>query len=129
MKIVQEQPLFRDEVGKMFRLPEGAIFTYGDVIYNPSGRRIDEALLKHEETHSKQQGNHPDLWWQKYLTDTAFRAAEEVEAYRVQYQHAKKVIHDRNKLFRYLYMLATDLSGSMYGNVFTHSEAIQTIKI
>ena len=129
MQIVQEQPPFVDQLGKVFRLPEGAIFTFGDVIYNPSGNPIDQPLLMHEGTHSLRQGNDPSGWWQKYIKDDKFRLGEELLAYRVQYGEAKKYIKDRNALAKYLFRLAGDLSSAMYGNVVTRSEALKLIKM
>lgn len=128
MRILVEQPPIIDDARKVFRLPEGAIFTYGDVIYNPSGNLIDEPLMKHEEHHSKQQGERPELWWQRYLQDIDFRCSQEISAYQISYQSAKTFIRDRNKLHTYLMSLAMDLSGPMYGSIITFSEAYEAIK-
>ena len=128
MKIVQEQPPIRIEADKVFRLPPGAIFTYGDVIYNPSGNPIDLPLYKHEEVHSKQQGDTPDIWWVRYLNDNAFRISQEIPAYQAQYKEAKKYIKDRNQLASFAMALAKDLSSAMYGNAIDFQTALKKIR-
>ena len=127
MQVVQENPPFIDELGNVFRLPEGAVFTFGEVIYNPSGNIISKPLMKHEEHHSRQQGIDPQAWWERYLKDSDFRLAQEVPAYQLQYREAKKYIKDKNSLFQYVLNLANDLSSQMYGNCITKSEAIKVI--
>ena len=128
MREVQEQPPFYDELGKTFRLSEGTIFTFGDVIYNPSGNPISKPLYKHEEQHSKQQGGNPKEWWARYIKDPDFRLSQEVSAYQVQYKESKKHIKDRNELHRYLRRLASDLSSPLYGDCISFSEAYDAIK-
>lgn len=128
MKILQENPPFISEARDVFRLPEGVVFTFGDTLYNPSGRPIDEHLYKHEEEHSRQQGNNPHGWWKRYLSDPAFRASQEIPAYQIQYQSVKKIAKDRNKLHNYLVKLAKDLSGEMYAGLMTFNEAMEAIK-
>ena len=104
------------------------VFTFGDTIYNPGGNLISQALLKHEETHSKQQGDDPNGWWDKYLKDTHFRLNQEIEAYQIQYKELKKLVKDKNKLFTLLRLLAKDLSGEMYKNLLSLEEAQDKIK-
>lgn len=128
MKIVYEQPPIRDELGKVFRLPDTAIFTFGDTIYNPGRNPIDPFLMAHEEAHSRQQKDDPSGWWQRYLADIPFRVSQETEAYRVQYRAAKKVIKDKNQLFNFAKRLAEDLSGEQYGSVISFSSALRQIR-
>ena len=128
MKIVQEQPKIIDQARRVFRLPQGAIFTMGDVIYNPSGNLIDLPTMRHEEIHSRQQGNYPEKWWQRYFNDKDFRKGQELEAYRTQYKEAKKLIKDRNALFRYVLKLAHDFSSDMYGLNISKDEALRLIR-
>ena len=129
LKIVQEQPPFVSELGKVFRLPESAVMTVGNILYNPSGNLIDNALMRHEEAHSIRQGNKPDEWWQRYLSDDKFRFGEELLAYKIQYQEAQKHIKDRNALFRYALRLAGDFSGPMYKLPISRSEALKLIRM
>lgn len=128
LEIVFDQPPFIDKARNMFRLPEGVVFTFGRKIYNPSKRRIDEHLYAHESHHGEQQGNNPMGWWAKYLNNPAFRASQEIPAYQIQYQSAKKKSKDRNKLHSYLVLLAKDLSGEMYAGLMTFHEAMKAIK-
>lgn len=129
LKIVQEQPPIIDKLNRVFRLPKGAIFTFGGVIYNPSGNTIDLPLMRHEETHSVRQGNDPAGWWQRYLSDSKFRFGEELLAYRIQYGEVKKLIRDRNALFRYALRLAGDFSGPMYKLPISKGEALKLIRM
>ena len=128
MRIVQEQPPFIDELGKVFRLPESVVFTFGEIVYNPSGRDIDLPLMRHEEVHSKQQGEDPGKWWKRYIADPAFRLSQEIPAYKVQYKEMKKYIKDRNKLSAYAMALARDLSGDIYGRMIKADEAYKLIR-
>lgn len=128
LEIVIDNPPIIDEARNIFRLPVGVIFTYGKKIYNPSGRPIDEHLYLHEKKHSEQQGDSPDLWWRRYLSDVDFRLSQEIVCYQLQYQSAKKLIKDREKLNKYVVRLANDLSGEMYGSILTFSEAFEAIK-
>ena len=127
MDIRYENPPFINEVNEIFRLPEGVIFTFGDIIFNPSHAPIDGALMKHEELHSQQQGADPQRWWKRYLKDKDFRLSQEAAAYQIQYRELKKIVKDRNKLHTYLIILSKDLSGEMYGNAMTFQEAYEAI--
>lgn len=64
------------------------IFAWGDVIYNPRRVSITPCLEAHEKTHAIRQAvlGGPELWWERYLQDAAFRLAEEVIAHHVEYQ-------------------------------------------
>lgn len=99
------------------------IFTYGDTIYNPFNGEIDDLLIAHETAHAVQQGEDPESWWARYLTDTGFRFKEELAAYQVQYQVARDTVRERNKVAMLLYHMAADLSGPMYGSMCTAPEA------
>lgn len=128
MKIVFENPPIIDEARNLLRLPPGAVFTFGDVLYNPSHAVLDEPLYKHEEHHSEQQGNDPQGWWIDYLKSSDFRLSQEIPAYQIQYQTARKYIKDRNRLNTYLISLAMDLSSPMYGSVMTFQDAYTAIR-
>ena len=110
---------------------EGVIYTYGAVIYNPSGGEIPHHLLVHEMTHMRQQNfNDEDAkkWWERYFLEPHFRIQQESEAYANQYSQICREIHDRNHQVRILYDLAGMLSGPIYGNVITHMGALKLIK-
>jgi hypothetical protein len=79
----------------------GVVFTYGDTIHFFKGN-LDPDLIAHESVHIKQHAAYPGgpaAWWRRYLDDGEFRLAQELEAYRAQYQfvleHYKKKEHYR----------------------------------
>ena len=128
MRIKNDWPPNIEEIRKVFDPPKGVVFTYGDTIYAPGGETIEPHLMKHEETHERQQGKDPKGWWGKYLKDPQFRLEQELEAYSNQYAYAKVIIRDRNALAKFLFEIARDLAGPIYGNILTHGEAESKIK-
>lgn len=91
------------------------IFTYGRTIFNPSEAYLDPVIIAHEEVHAERQEKMGiNNWWDRYLSDPAFRLEEESIAYRRQYRYAKKKLTDREKLSYYLGLLSADLASSMY---------------
>lgn len=129
MIIKYEKPPNYELISKSFDIPYEAVFTYGNVLYVPNGGEIDQALMKHEETHMSQQEKlGKDVWWNYYIKSRDFRLSQEVEAYQNQYAEKKKLTKDRNELNRYLNRLAMDLSSPMYGKIMTLTEARQAIR-
>lgn len=104
------------------------LFTYGDTLYNPGGQLIPDYLIEHEETHCKQQGDNPDLWWERYLTEPYFRLSQETEAYANQYDFLCRVIKDKNQQFRLLLEISKTLASPLYGNLIDRSIARKMIK-
>lgn len=87
--------------------------------------------MVHELVHVRQQREYPggkDMWWERYLEDAKFRTAQELEAYKEQWNWVKHNIKDRNEQVRHLQHYAQSLSGEMYGKVMTYSEALKAIK-
>ena len=119
-----------EDIKKVFDLSNRphVVFTYGNFLYIPSGIEAPEHLIVHEKVHVKQQGSDPKKWWDKYLVDKEFRLSQELEAYRDQYKFIRQGIKDRNQLFRFLRMLALDLSSEIYGSVISYQEALSKIK-
>lgn len=115
-----------DEVKEKFGVvwESSVIFTYGNVISSSAGM-MTEDLLAHEKHHTIQQSNFggADKWWREYLDNEQFRLDQELECYRKQYKWLKANIKDRNEVFRYLEHYANSLSGEMYGNLLSKSEA------
>ncbi len=129
MKIVNEFPPNFTNIEFVFpNLREHKpIFAYGDTIYNPYEIEVGKDLEIHEEVHSKQQGDDPETWWNKYLTDTEFRLSQEIEAYGTQYAFAKKYVN--RKLSDWLKdKLAKALSGKLYGELLSFQEAESKIR-
>lgn len=126
MKIINTPPPNYEEVKKHFPnadFNKGTLFTYGDTCYC---RNISPDLIVHEETHTRQQTN-PDEWWQRYFTDADFRLSQEVEAYRNQWQWILSNIKDRNRRFKMLVRISRELSGGLYNNMVSFSEAQKLI--
>lgn len=128
MNIVVGYPPNIEKIKKAFNPPATVVFTYGNTIYSPGSPIIPDDLMVHEETHTKQQGNNPDAWWDKYIADPIFRLAQEVEAYQNQYRKFCALNKDRNIRVKFLYRIASDLSGPIYGNIIGMSEALSLIK-
>lgn len=123
---------------------KNAIFCYGNRIYNPHGKEIPPDLQVHEAVHARQQGNDPDGWWARYLSEPQFRLAQEIEAYGTQFAFAKKgieaaaeeaskqgkvLVAGKNNLIRFaLESMAFALSGETYGRLISYGEAETKIK-
>lgn len=121
MKIIKGYPPNYKEIRGVLpaaREP-GVLFCYGDCIYNPSGEKIPPWLIKHEEVHERQQAavGGPEAWWRMYLTDPAFRYAQELEAHVVEWAayKDKAPFPTRKERERYLEAIARRLSSRLYG--------------
>lgn len=129
VNVVIGYPPNYEEIKKHFDLKKDTIFTYGETIYNPDNGKIDLPLMMHELVHVRQQHQYGvEKWWSRYLRDMDFRLSQEVEAYQVQYKEGKRVIKDRNQQARFLSVLASALSGKMYGDIISYSEALKAIR-
>jgi hypothetical protein len=129
MQIKNEKPPFLGAILESGMTPsEKTLYTHGSTIFNPSGMEIPDHLIVHEETHSKQQGDAPGAWWERYLHDQFFRVQQECEAYANQYRFLCTIQKDRNRRARILWDLGGFLSSPMYGSVIGHQEAMQMIK-
>lgn len=130
MKILIEFPPNYDEIVDKFpfvKTLKTVAFCYGDILYNPYNGPVEEHLLVHEKTHTKQQGNDVKGWWKRYLNDAKFRFDQELEAYQNQYRYYANH-HNRDATRWFLKMIATDLSSAMYGNVVNFEQAKELIK-
>ena len=105
----------------------GVVFTYGDLITTFHGK-MREDLMHHEPVHSRQQKEFggAEQWWEEYLVNKEFRFEQELEAYRAQYKWIMQNEKQR-QWFKYLEAYANDLSGDMYGNLITKSNAMKAI--
>ena len=104
------------------------VYCYQNTLYNPSSAEIRPDILANEETHTRQQGDKPDAWWDSYLEDSMFRMNQESEAYGNQYRFICKLVKDREHRNKILFELAAHLSGPIYGNALTLPQAYQLIK-
>ena len=108
----------------------GVLFTYGNVIYYPGGRRrgpISDAIMAHEAVHARRQGDDPAGWWQRYLTEKSFRYTEELVAHQVEYLVASEGV-GRQIRRRALALIAHRLSSPLYGRMVTLDQAREAIK-
>lgn len=130
MKIIYGYPPNYDVIAEAFDIKanENVIFTYGDELFVPMGEgtKLDAPLLKHEETHSRQQKEMGiQYWWDNFIFDPKFRLEQELEAYRAQYKAMGSFTPEARA--GYLTHIAKDLSSAIYGNVITFEQAVQVI--
>lgn len=128
MNIVTDYPPNFELLSKTFGIPRetNIVFTYGNTLYIPSGAKPDKPLLRHEETHAKQQSAiGPAVWWDKFIQDKDFRLAQELEAYRIQYA-AMFDLPARHRR-AYLDHISNDLAGFMYGTLMSPEQAKELI--
>ncbi len=131
MKIINDKPPIWKEAHEHFDIDDSAtIYTWGDVIYNPAGIVIQREYIEHESVHSGQQRaiGGPEKWWEKYITDPAFRYNQEVEAYGRQHAYFCTQNSDRNKRYKHAHILATILSSPMYKIGVNFNEAFRAIR-
>jgi len=129
MRIAIDFPPNIDAIKAVFPIRgRGVIFCYGDTIFNPDSVVVPPRLVAHETVHSMSQGGDPAGWWEKYLTDEEFRLAEEILAHRAEYRCA---LHDanRNQRRQALKLIATRLSGPLYGRMLSLDEAKRVINM
>lgn len=136
--VIRETPPNFEEICAVFpevRDHEGAIFTYAPNIYAPrlkEGLELPAHLLIHETIHKQQQEAYEGgaaAWWSRYLTDTNFRAGQEIEAYRAQYRFVLTNHGGKPKMVAdFLFKISCDLSGPMYGNIMSYGRAESSIR-
>ncbi len=107
------------------------IFSYGDRIFCPSGRKLHPALIAHEEVHgARQRILGVELWWENYLADPEFRFIEEVLAHHAEWIHFKWMTNPMpsEKLKRNIFrQICERLSGPLYGNMVTYEHAAKIL--
>ncbi|MEK7578202.1 MAG: hypothetical protein AAB456_00570 [Patescibacteria group bacterium] len=130
LEIKKEWPPNIEEIRKVLKLEETVVFTYGSVLYNPTGNEIAEHLLAHENVHAFQQKWNSDeakIWWQRYLDDVEFRLEQELEAYVAQYVYIKNTRNSKVSE-EFLDIIAGELSSSLYGNIINYPRAKTLIR-
>jgi len=123
VRIVRGFPPNIDAIRARLNPGPRAVYAYGDTIYSPSGTNLPPDLVRHEETHFAQQQRigGPDAWWEKYLSDPAFRLEQEIEAYRAQYEML--ALLSRKERRQRLAHICKSLSSAMYGRLVTAEQA------
>lgn len=127
-KIINDYPPNYAELRKHFDVDGREIYyTYGDTIYNPRGRKIDDDFILHEEIHMKQQAavGGPEEWWRRFIEDPMFRIEQEAEAYGKQVRYTRR--HNAKNALKDHADFAHSLAGPIYGSALTESEAYQAI--
>ena len=127
MKIVPNDPPNFEKIKKVLNPSDRAIFCYGDTIYGKAAQNLDPSYLVHECIHSRQQGDDPEAWWDRYLEDPTFRLFQEKEAYQAQYYFVTKTIKDPNQRALRLFHMSTDLASDQYKIGMTQEEARKAI--
>lgn len=105
---------------------KGVIFSWGDKIYNPHNVPISIALHAHEFVHGSRQTSDEAAiikWWRTYLVDPEFRMHEELLGHKAELSVLLQNVADRNKRNMLIQQVAMRLSGPIYGNSITLSEA------
>ncbi len=127
MEIRQEFPPNIREIRKTFDISDlPVVFTYGNILYNPTGEPVSDDLMIHEQVHEKQQAIiGVNDWWVRYLEDKTFRLTQEVEAYQAQ---LKSVQGTRDYKRQFLQYISKSLASKLYGNILTWQEAKELIK-
>lgn len=123
--IVANPPILPGLIAAGFKPEHGAVYTWGDAIYNPDNIVVSEAVAAHEATHMRQQAEHggPQQWWQRWIGDPAFRAEMEAQGYGIQYKHFCSSHKDRNDRARYLHIVCGHLASSAYRLSMPHLDA------
>jgi len=130
MKILEQNPPNIDDIKRIFPHYKNhkPVFSYGNTIYNPFKIKLTPDLERHEQVHSERQGEYPEVWWYRYLTDKEFRLEEELVAYGEQLKFAKNN-GVRGKLYDWAKEnMAQALSGELYGNLISYGEAESKIR-
>ncbi len=144
MEIIKDYPPNYALICSVLKPNREAVFAYGNRIYNPSGRDIAPDIEHHEEVHMRQQGDNPDAWYARYVTEPAFRLSQELEAYGEQYifarNHIEQAAADADKEGKVLAAgktqllewalegMAMALSGQEYGNLISYGAARSKIR-
>jgi len=103
----------------------GAVFAFGDVIYNPYKLDLGPDLIAHEREHCVAQMKvGTALWWESYIRDRDFRLTEELLGHRAEYAYWRDVMKLKgDKLHQALDRIAQRLSGPLYANMISLSDA------
>lgn len=124
-----EKPPVFDQCNVLFGATwENTIFAYAPNIHAEDPKTLSEDVVEHEMIHIARQGEEPQIWWERYLTDPEFRLEEELVAYRRQFFYLrdnKKI--DRNDLDKRVRFWVSMLSGQGYGFLTDYQTAYNKI--
>lgn len=144
-RIVQAEPPLMDKIDAAFNVrgKHGVIYSWGEIVYNPSGTDISPALRVHESVHGARQVAYVDpsdgergisAWWQRYIADPKFRLDEEIPAHCGEYRwhlaqpNAMKPFAGwRARHQFHKHHIALRLASPLYGSLITLGEAKRLI--
>lgn len=121
-------PRLKEKFGVKFK---DIVIAYGDTIYCIDGN-LPRHTIEHELVHLKQQAQiGVEKWWDKYINDNEFRLSQEIEAYKTQarYLRSHPFSMSLDHYNQWIYKLASDLSGPMYGNIISFNDALTLCKL
>lgn len=98
---------------------------YGDTIYNPQRIQLKDHHIYHESIHSRQQGDDPEGFCDRYMADIDFRIDSEAEAYAAELKFIEKERGHQSPT--HLTHFSRALSGPAYGGVISEERARQKI--
>lgn len=109
-------------------ITKDTVFTYGAVIYNPQGDKIEPDLMLHEHVHVAQQAEYGvEEWWAKYLEDPEFRLSQELPAFGAQYSFGRRCYLTKVS-DQMLDDFAARLSDGIYGQLIEYHKARTLIR-
>lgn len=126
MEIIASRPPNFAAIVKVFPFAAnyGVIFAYYPNIYVPSGRELPPQLIAHESVHiQRQKDMGVELWWDKYLADTAFRYNEELLAHQAEYKSLIENATCRQQRRSALKIVAKRLTSQLYGGLVSVKQA------
>jgi hypothetical protein len=131
-RIVVDYPPNFAEIDAVFHVAtrRGVIFSFGPVIYNPSGVGIGGQFLAHERVHGERQGTSEAAvleWWKRYCDDAKFRLAEELPAHQAEYRYLLER-GNRNQRRAAANDVAARLASPMYGRMVGRATALQMLR-
>lgn len=110
----------------MIKGRSGILYSYGDCLYNPDKVIVPPWLVIHESIHEIQQrALGPDMWWDRYLTDSAFRLQVEVEACREEFKAFCGHVPAPNRIARARHrdLICERLASGAYGYMIRKKDA------
>lgn len=127
MTIIKDRPPLYAEIDAAFGVAgKPVIFSWGELIYNPTGLKVSRELVAHEAIHGARQGTRDqeiEAWWRRYIKDPAFRADEEIPAHHAEYRAFCKRHGDQGARGKFFRSIAARLASPLYGTLFTQAEA------
>lgn len=110
---------------------QNTIFSYGEVVYVPSGNKLSREIAAHEAVHGERQLDiGVTFWWDRYLDDADFRYVEELVAHRAEFLAFKNGIPmpGSRATRAALAHIAGKFCGPLYNNMCSFEQAVELIR-